>query len=190
VRSLRIIGSVLLTQQRVIRKDSTDALSGFDQLVSHLERCGKSMPRHLQFNEMNAYVHDENHQLSAFYALHLLYNQCFCDLYRIALPGYQFPLSSALTKDRPESICSLQSECVERAQKLTEILQSALGRGVKAFIDPVCAICAYESSKIQVIYTRTCLNSVDTTVSKNIDINLASLDIILGRSKKRDALVG
>ncbi|KAJ5119475.1 hypothetical protein N7448_010144 [Penicillium atrosanguineum] len=152
----------------VIRKEGNDAVPEFDKLVSTLEKCGESFPRHLQLNEMNAYVHEENHQLSAFYALHLLYNQCFCDLYRIALPGYRFPLSSALIKSRPDSMRSLQSECVGRAQKLTGILQSALNRGLKAFTDSVM--------------------SDSTSVSKNIDINLASLDVILGRSKKRDAL--
>lgn len=174
---------------RLIRQNNSNTLSEFDTLVSHLEACGESFPRHLRLNEINAYVHEENNQLAAFYALHLLYNQCFCDLYRVSLPGYRFPLSEVVAREQPERVEGLRVQCVERAQGITNILGAALIKGTKGFIDSVCSICAYESSKIQVIYARTCMEEVDEDVERSIRTNLEALDIISGWDKKRDALV-
>ena len=137
---------------------------------------------------MNAYVHEENNQLPAFYALHLLYHQCFCDLYRVALPGYNFPISSTIEDYRLEERNALQLQCAEHAQAITSILQMALGRRMKSLVDSVCAICAYESSKIQVVYARTSSTS-DQAVKDNIETNLRALDVIFSWDKKRDTLV-
>lgn len=156
--------------------------------MKNLDTCGDAFPRHLQLNEMNAYVHEENNQLPAFYALHLLYHQCFCDLYRVALPGYNFPISSTIEEHRPEERNALQLQCAEHAQSITSILEMALGRRMKSLIDSVCAICAYESSKIQVVYARTSSAS-DQAVKQNIETNLRALDVMFSWDKKRDTLV-
>ncbi|CAL5866680.1 uncharacterized protein PFLUO_LOCUS890 [Penicillium psychrofluorescens] len=174
---------------RLIRRSDPGVLSDFAQLIAQLEKCGESFPRHLHLNEINAYVNEENNQLSSFYSLHLLYNQCFCDLYRVTLPGYRFPLSAILTEQRPDSVRALQSQCAYYAQRITAILQNALSRGTKGFGDPICAICAYESSKIQIVYARTCAKEDKTAVTQNLGINLTALEIITGWDKKRVVLV-
>ncbi|KAJ5116700.1 hypothetical protein N7456_001048 [Penicillium angulare] len=174
---------------RLIRESGPGSLSKLDVLTTNLEKCGESLPRHLQLNEMNAYIHEESNQLPAFYALHLLYHQCFCDLYRVALPGYQFPLSAVIEKNRPGVEQHMQFQCAEHAKAITNILKMNLQRRKKPLVDSSCAICAYESSKIQIVYARTSMGLGQDVVKQNIATNLEALDLMFPWDKKRDMLI-
>jgi hypothetical protein len=74
---------------------------------------------------------------------------------------------------------------------LTDIIRGALSRGSKGFTDSICSICAYESTKIQIIYARTCTGegSAGLNLKRNIQTNLQALNIMFEWDKKRDALV-
>lgn len=172
----------------MIRESGADALPKFDDLILRLKKCGKSFPRHLQLNEINTYVHEENNQLPAFYTLHLLYHQCFCDLSRVALPGYSFPISTVIEKNQPERTKDLQLLCIDHACEITAILSASLRRKTRSLIDSTCAICAYEATKIQAVYARTC-NGPEIDPAENIITNLTALDLIFSMDKKREALV-
>ena len=151
----------MLTDRRLIRKtnSSTDLWleqSDFYRPIKGLQQWIATLPEHLKFTELNSYIQRDQQQLSAFYAIHLLYHQTFCDLYRVVLPGYRFPIREAL-KDAPRTfILECQHECLEHAEAISSILKRAIQHGPEALDDPLSGVCLYESTKIQVIIGRSC----------------------------------
>lgn len=126
------------------------------QLVHKLDMWKQNLPPHLIFNDLNTYIHMDQNQLSAFYIMHIAYNQCFCDLYRVVLPGYNFPITAAFANAEPSFIEQIQESCRQHARTISHMIKSGLQHGKKAFDDSLCYICAYESTKLQVIYVSTC----------------------------------
>lgn len=126
------------------------------QLLAQIESFGHSIPPHLLFNDINSFIHQEQHQLSAFYLLHLLYHQCYCDLLRITLPGYTFPLAAQFSNSPLGFVDSIRQKAYKNAKVVSSILKRGLQQPINPFDDPLCAACAYEATKIQIIYVATC----------------------------------
>ncbi|KAL5359157.1 hypothetical protein BJX96DRAFT_164247 [Aspergillus floccosus] len=146
---------------RLIRKASfsTDLWleqSDFYRPIKGLQQWMETLPEHLKFNQLNSYIQRDQQQLSAFYAIHLLYHQTFCDLYRVVLPGYRFPIKEALKKAPRTFILECQNACLEHAEAISSILKSSFQHGPEALDDPISGVCLYESTKIQVIIGRSC----------------------------------
>lgn len=152
----------------------------------------RDLPQHLQFNDLNTYIHKDQHQLGAFFSFHLLYHQCYCDLYRVFLPGYHFPLSSLFVGAPKEFVQRHQEQCQHHAGKISDIAQRGSDLTAEAFSDPLCGICIYESTKVQVIYI-TCVTLGQSEIwdfaTRNIKTNLEALQAIEAREEKRGLYV-
>lgn len=176
---------LLLTARRIIRRAEFDidiwlGHSDFYRPVNGLKKWIEGLPEHLLFNQLNIYIHRDQQQLSAFYTMHLLFHQTFCDLYRIVLPGYRFPIEQALCKAPQEFLVECQNECLLHADAISMILQDAVKHGPEALDDPICGACIYESTKIQVIIGRSCSPGLPiegwARILQNTSTNLDAMD--------------
>lgn len=152
-----------------------------------LDLLDSRLSTHLRFNDINIYIHKGEAQLAAFYALHVAFHQCYCDLFRILLPGYQFPMRESLISPPPGFLRRYQSECQRHAEAISVMSRRMTAMGGDPFADPLCGICIYESTKIQVIYL-TCVATSQLElwdlVSNYIQTNLEALKIIEIRQSK------
>lgn len=178
---------------RLIRKTDCRDLpwsptSSFQLLLAQIESFGLSIPGHLEFNDINSYIHLQQHQLSAFYLLHLLYHQCYCDLLRITLPGYTFPLAATFNNAPPGFVDSIRQRCYKETKIISNILKKGLQQVVNPFDDPLCAACAYEATKIQIIFVSTCGGSETQAWDEVARDVLANLTVLRLLRSDRDSL--
>ena len=171
---------------RIIRQTKIDCVpwesgSDFLDLEQKLDALGTGLPSHIRLDDLNTYIHRDQHQLGALFALHLAYHQCYCDLYRVVLPGYQFPIAKLFATAPVEFVQRCQVQCRQHAEMISQIASKGSELGQESFSDPLCGICIYESTKIQVIYM-TCLafgrNEVWDLAVENVKINLRALHLI------------
>lgn len=125
--------------------------------------------------------------------MHLAYHQCYCDLYRVVLPGYQFPITKAFTSASTEFIQECQQRCYHHADAISKIFKIALGSDGGVFTEPLCGIFAYESTKIQVIFVTTYVRQNPgefyNQITENIDTNLQTLEKTALQQSKNAILV-
>ena len=57
-----------------------------------------NLPPKYLLTELNMYAQKDQHILGAVVSLHLFYHAALCDLTRISLPGFNFPLAVAFQK--------------------------------------------------------------------------------------------
>ncbi|KFX96369.1 hypothetical protein V490_03373 [Pseudogymnoascus sp. VKM F-3557] len=112
--------------------------SEFASIINKLDALESNLPSHLKFNNINSYIHQSHFQQGAFYAMHLAYHQCYCDLYRVVLPGYQFPITKAFTSASTEFIQQCQHRCYHHADAISKIFKIALGSDGGVFTEPLC----------------------------------------------------
>lgn len=112
--------------------------------------------------------------------MHLAYHQCYCDLYRVVLPGYQFPITKLFAGASIEFIQQCQERCYRHADAISKIFKSALSSEGSIFTEPLCGIFAYESTKIQVIFVTTYVGLNPGVfydqIAENIETNLQSIE--------------
>lgn len=154
--------------------------SDFYRPVKGLKQWIDGLPEHLAFNQLNIYIQRDQQQLSTFYTMHLLFHQTFCDLYRVALPGYRFPIKQALRNAPREFLVECQNECLQHADAISLILQNSMQHGPESLDDPICGACIYESTKIQVIIGRSCSPGLPiegwARILQNVSTNLDAMD--------------
>jgi hypothetical protein len=166
--------------------------SEFLKLEQQLVTLEAGLPSHFRFDELNTYIHRDQNQLGALVAFHLAYHQCYCDLYRVVLPGYQFPITEVFAAAPIEFIQKCQEQCRHHAEMISQIAHKRSELGGEFFTDPLCGICIYESTKIQVIYM-TCLGGGRTEIwelaVQNILYNIKNLQVIESKFKKDEIYV-
>ncbi|KAL7275633.1 hypothetical protein RUND412_001419 [Rhizina undulata] len=184
VRLLYIRGKIL----RYIREPTTYPLPWMEgskllQITQELECWRASLPENMEFNDSNIYIRKTQDQLSAFFAIHFLFHHCFCDLYRIILPGWHFPATPTFEGSPESFIPSCQNFVNSHAAQISNILASGLKHGRIALEDPMSTMHAYESTKIQVIYLLACCpnkarKSLWPITAKNVDANFKALEFL------------
>ncbi|KFY44340.1 hypothetical protein V494_01524 [Pseudogymnoascus sp. VKM F-4513 (FW-928)] len=167
--------------------------SRFASIVKKLHALGSNLPSHLKFNTLNSYIHKGSSQQGAFYAMHLAYHKCYCDLYRVVLPGYQFPITKAFTGASTEFIQQCQERSYNHADAISKIFKIALDSDGSVFTEPLCGVFAYESTKIQVIFVTTYVGQNPgefyNQITENIETNLQTLEKITLQQSKNAILI-
>lgn len=160
-------------------------VSDFMTLLRQLERFRKSLPSRLEINDLNLYVLKDNRELGSVVFLHILYHAAVCDLTRIAMPGFNFPLASAFRGASTEFIRQCSQRCLFHAEEISNIIDQVGSAGSCAFDDPAIADATAESAKIQIIYSAAVSNHPDAEATREkILINLRLLDAMrLDRDK-------
>ena len=159
--------------------------SDFMTMLRQLEGFRKSLPNRLEIDDLNLYVLKDNRELGSVVFLHVLYHAAVCDLTRIAIPGFNFPLATAFRGASADFINQCSQRCRFHAEEVTRMIAQVSSAGSCAFDDPAIADAAAESAKIQIIYSAAVANHSDQEATKErIRNNLKALDVMrLDRDK-------
>lgn len=152
--------------------------SAFNRLLDLLHQWHSQLPPFLELNDMNMYGQKELYNLSAFFTLHLMYHSCIFDLTRVTLAGYSFPLATAMASAPMDAKKRYQFMAWEHAVKVSDLLNKSFEYGSAALDDYFVPTAAFESTKIQVIYTTTVANGdadVYASAASNVNTNLRVL---------------
>ncbi|KAL7810209.1 hypothetical protein V8C44DRAFT_332577 [Trichoderma aethiopicum] len=158
-----------------------DSGSAFLDVIQRLEIWYASLPEQLVLSDLNAYVHKELSIVGAVFMLHFLYHSIACDLLRVSLPGYVFPLSAAFHSAPLEFRRQCQERCRFHADEISRLVRVGFGYGIRVFDDLHSVMATFESTKIQIIHTATATsNAIDVRerASYNIRLNMRALDIL------------
>lgn len=167
---------------RLIRQSTEHTIQPWDsdsemmKTLNALETFENAIPSRFLLTEENIYIHQEFDDLGPLYNMHLLLHQCYCDLLRVSLPGYVFPIAKSLDQAPQESIHTWQTSCRNHAEIVSEILEQCQGViGLDYLLLPAFA---YESSKILALFYVICLrektSSQKSITFHRIDSNLDS----------------
>ncbi|KAM0248846.1 hypothetical protein ACHAQJ_009278 [Trichoderma viride] len=171
---------------RLIRNTNQEANiwdpgSSFLDIINRLEIWYTSLPEQLVISDLNVYIHKELNIISAVFMLHFLYHSIVCDLTRISLPGYVFPLSAAFHSAPLEFRKQCQERCRFHADEISRLVRVGFGYGLRVFDDLHSLMATFESTKIQIIHTATATsNALDVRerASHNIRLNMRALDVL------------
>jgi hypothetical protein len=171
---------------RLIRNNNQEANiwdpgSAFLDIIHRLEIWYAGLPEQLVISDLNAYVHKELGIIGAVFMLHFLYHSTACDLLRVSLPGYVFPLSAAFHSAPLEFRRQCQERCRFHADEISRLVRIGFGYGIRVFDDLHSLMATFESTKIQIIHTATATsNAVDVRerASYNIRFNMRALAIL------------
>lgn len=155
--------------------------SPFLDIIHRLEIWYAGLPEQLVISDFNVYIHKELNIISAVFMLHFLYHSIVCDLTRVSLPGYVFPLSAAFHSSPLEFRRQCQERCRFHADEISRLVHAGFGYGIRAFDDLHSLMATFESTKIQIIHTATATsNSIDIRerTGHNIRLNMRALDIL------------
>jgi hypothetical protein len=176
---------LVLTLSRLIRANPLagniwDPSSPFMALLRQLEAFYDNLPGQYALSDLNLYLLKDQHMLGAVFFLHLLYHAALCDLCRISLPGFDFPLAAAFRVAPASFITQCQQRCHFHAESISQVIRKGLPHGRTAFDDPFVADATFESTKIQIVHAATLLHDSDTTkhTADNIETNLKLLDTL------------
>jgi hypothetical protein len=152
------------------------------------------LPPSLRLNEETVSVHQDLKQLGALFSLHLTYHQCYCDLLRVVLPGYVFPITAGFANAPPDYIAWCRRTCWEHACVVSQLLETALQYGLEALADEVFRVFAYESTRIQVTYTHLLSSTeqleVQAVTARNAHINMSAIEAVdVGLPAQVDTMV-
>lgn len=187
----------LTEYSRLIRNNNQevniwDSGSPFLDIIQRLELWYAGLPEQLVISDFNVYIHKELNIISAVFMLHFLYHSIVCDLTRVSLPGYVFPLSAAFHSSPLEFRRQCQERCRFHADEISRLVHAGFGYGIRAFDDLHSLMATFESTKIQIIHTATATsNSIDIRerTSKNIRLNMRALDILYLQKDKSNPYV-
>ncbi|KAL7918001.1 hypothetical protein ACQKWADRAFT_305390 [Trichoderma austrokoningii] len=158
-----------------------DPGSPFLDIIQRLEIWYAGLPERLVISDFNVYIHKELNTINAVFMLHFLYHSIVCDLTRVSLPGYVFPLSAAFQSCPLEFRRQCQERCRFHADEISRLVHAGFGYGIQAFDDLHSLMATFESTKIQIIHTATATsNSVDIRerTAHNIRLNMRVLDVL------------
>lgn len=87
--------------------------------------------------------------------LHFTYHSSICDLTRVSLPGFDFPIAALFGNAPPAFRRQCQEKCRYHADEISRLVELGFVVGGRSLDDPFCIGSAFEASKIQVVHTTT-----------------------------------
>lgn len=137
--------------RRVISEGSKahDSRSELLQLESDLQKLKRSQPESMAFSERNLNLRAYSPHLKRYVMLHTMWHQCHCDLYRFMLPGIRESLpDEVLSTTLPEYTLYCQTQAVEHAKALVDILRTVQKVCRQTPQDPGIIICVFQCTRI------------------------------------------
>lgn len=169
-----------------------DPKSPFSKVLQDLETWFRSLPEHLLIRQTGTSQGTDHDRPGAVFMLHFLYHSIACDLTRISLPGYDFPLAKAFQNAPPKFRDQCRSQCRSHADEVAMLAHIGLSEDTRAFDDLHSLMAIFESTKIQIIHAATATsNSRDARqmASENIRANLNVLDAMHSLQGKTNLFV-
>ncbi|EGU86910.1 hypothetical protein FOXB_02575 [Fusarium oxysporum f. sp. conglutinans Fo5176] len=141
--------------------DISNIQSPFMQTLDALEAWNNSISSQLQLTEFSIYVHKELNTLESLFYLHLSYHILVCDLTRISIPGFAFPLAAAFRAAPQAFISHCQDVCRHHAAQHLNFL----------FAESTTYAATYEATKIMIVYAASLSgNEHDTRMGLKEDV--------------------
>nr|RBQ96366.1 hypothetical protein FVER53263_20067 [Fusarium verticillioides] len=131
----------------------SDPQSLFMQLLQALETWGNSISTQLRLTEFSIYVHKELNTLESLFYLHLSYHILICDLTRISIPGFAFPLATAFQTAPGPFTSHCRDVCWHHATQVTRILRMMAQHLNPLFSESTTYAATYEATKIMIVYS-------------------------------------
>lgn len=143
--------------------------SEFAVLDADMHAWRRMLPECLEFSPENICIRRESSQLGALVALHCLYHNTLCDLYRIAMPELlrirkPFPFSP---EQRP-FVEDLGSRCFDHAKRVAALLADVAWHGAQYLADSLLPTITYNSSRIMLYYLARMLDPTRWRANKVI----------------------
>ncbi|KAK5455282.1 hypothetical protein LTS15_006002 [Exophiala xenobiotica] len=163
------------------RTEGPQLNSSFLKIIEELEVWYDGLPEQFSLADLNPYVQTETNIIGAVFVLRLLYLSIIADLTRVALPGFDFPLSSALRTALNSFRKQCQQRCRFHADQVSRLIQKGPIHGKRACDDFHCAVAAFESAKIQIVHTSTVTsNSAEERkkTTDNVRFNIKLLNML------------
>jgi hypothetical protein len=107
------------------------------------------------------YTHRDQNALGAVFFLHLLYHAAICDLTRVSLPGFSFPLADAFHDAPVDFLLQCQRRAQFHAAEISTLIRNGLPHRGLAFDDPFVTDAVFESTKIQIVFAAVTPNESD-----------------------------
>jgi hypothetical protein len=135
--------------------------SPFCKLLQKIQLWHEELPSPLQLTELDIYIHRESNTVAAAFMLHFAYHSTVCDLTRVSLPGFDFPLASSFHHAPPAFRRHCQEKCRYHADAVSKLVERALALGGRALDDTFCIGSIFEATKIQAVHTATSTQTGD-----------------------------
>ncbi|KAJ0142973.1 Methyltransferase psoC [Fusarium oxysporum f. sp. albedinis] len=151
--------------------DISNIQSPFMQTLDALEAWNNSISSQLQLTEFSIYVHKELNTLESLFYLHLSYHILVCDLTRISIPGFAFPLAAAFRGAPQAFISHCQDVCRHHAAQVSRILRMMAQHLNFLFAESTTYAATYEATKIMIVYAASLSgNEHDTRMGLKEDV--------------------
>lgn len=137
-----------------------------------------SLPESLQFTPNALYIRKETSQVGALCALHLMYHQTMCDLYRIGTPAlYKLRGAFHFPAEQSKFLSHVQEQLFEHATALARIICVAFRHGAHGLADSWIPTIAYDSCRIMLYYAT---QLVDPSASNKHSIMEETVKLVRG----------
>ncbi|PVH74437.1 hypothetical protein DL98DRAFT_467858 [Cadophora sp. DSE1049] len=128
-------------------QDSDVQLHSFEQ---ELELFMQQLPATYSFSQKNLTLRAPTSQRTSFVMLHIWWHQCYCDLFRFAVPRIRESLPcEALQKLHPDFVSHCQNQCWQHAMSISSIVDSIRKCGGDLFVtDSALSVCLFQNARI------------------------------------------
>ncbi|OJJ43178.1 hypothetical protein ASPZODRAFT_1231259 [Penicilliopsis zonata CBS 506.65] len=127
--------------------------SAFQECERKMTAWKASLPPQCQLRPDTIYARQAQHQLTPLTMLHVWYEQCMADLYRVVLPGFPETMAAeVLSSAPPDWVHGHQLACVEHARSIARTLQTVsqhVDLAASPFLDGSLPMCVLESMRVQ-----------------------------------------
>jgi hypothetical protein len=131
----------------------------FTTLAKELDELCAQLPESLQYTPISIRLKQGSGELAALFCLHLGIDQCYCDLYRLAIPQVCFPAHSTqqlLAEAPPEFVTTARDKIFAHSRHQASMLGDMVRlQDEAAYVDWGIGIHAHESVKYQAVYIMT-----------------------------------
>lgn len=150
--------------------------SEFIQLDAKCRAWYDSLPANLHFTPSAMYIRRETSQLGALIALHMMYHQNMCDLYRIGAPSlYKLRSAFEFPPEQAAFLNHLQSSLFAHAKAHSMLIAEALRYGPHALADQWIPAIAYDGCRIMLFYIT---QSIDPTLQSSKETILETVPLV------------
>lgn len=157
----------------------TDPASEFNRLAADLDTWAASLPTDLRLIPEVLYVRRGQGMLAALFALHILYHQCCCDLYRCLVPDLQMPPRSfhGMNTAPLEFLSPGRLRWYNHACQLSDIFRMALDHSWDSLAEPETSISAYTAVRVKLYYLCHFMTEGERNTQSHRVNELISVDI-------------
>ncbi|KPM43155.1 hypothetical protein AK830_g3400 [Neonectria ditissima] len=131
-----------------------DTASTFAQCVHKMSTWKQSLLPQFQLLPDTIFMRQSQDQLSPLIMLHVWYEQCMSDLYRIVMPGFPETLPASMLLQAPEGwVHQHQVACVRHASNIASIFETVaalVDLENFVFLDTSLPMCVFDSARVRV----------------------------------------